>query len=81
MAKKKEPDQKGTSRNYDKGRSGVVALLNQLSTSLYGTDTSDETDTINDRFNQIMTDELNRLTFLVRFFHLIDRNQIKYWIQ
>lgn len=62
MAKKKEPDQKGTSRNYDKGRSGVVALLNQLSTSLYGTDTSDETDTINDRFNQIMTDELNRLT-------------------
>ena len=62
MAKKKDSDQKGIGRNYDKGRSGVTALLNQLSTTLYGTDTSDETDTINDRFNKIMSNELNRLT-------------------
>lgn len=62
MAKKKSYDQKGIGRNYDKGRSGVTSLLNQLSTTLYGTDTSDETDTINDRFNAIMTNELNRIT-------------------
>lgn len=62
MAKKKPSDQKGIGRNYDKGRSGVTSLLNQLSTTLYGTDTSDETDTINDRFNEIMTNELNRIT-------------------
>lgn len=62
MAKKKESDQKSVGRNYDKGRAGVSALLNQLSTTLYGTDTTDETDTINDRFNQIMSNELNRLT-------------------
>lgn len=63
MAKSKEPDQKkGTSRSYEKGKIGVTGLLNQLSTSLYGTDMRNETDDINDRFNQIMSDELNKIT-------------------
>lgn len=69
MAKKKEPkeesDQKQkkiSSRGYESGKAGATSLLDQLSTSLYGTPVRDETDDINDRFNEIMSSELNKLT-------------------
>lgn len=64
MAKKKS-DQKGVDINgkgYDKGKKGVSGLLNQLSNTLYGTNMRDETDDINDRFNDIMSGEINKLT-------------------
>lgn len=59
MAKTEKPKR---SYGYDKGKNGVSSILNQLSVSLYGTDMTDDTENINDRFNDIMRDEINRLT-------------------
>ena len=64
MARKKE-DQQGSDnsgRGYTKGQKGISGLLNQLSNTLYGTNMRDESDDINDRFNQIMSTELNSIT-------------------
>lgn len=49
------------SRVFEKGLNTVGSILDQLSISLYGTDMKDETDDLNERFNQIMGDEIRNL--------------------
>lgn len=64
MARKKVDQTEAVSvgKGYLKGQKGVSGLLNQLSNTLYGTNMRDETDDINDRFNVIMSSEINKLT-------------------
>lgn len=63
MAKKKdEKEMTSINKRFSKGISGVTSILNKLSTSLYGTDMVDESDKLNERFNEIMKDSINNLT-------------------
>ena len=64
MARKKvaQTEAVSTGKGYTKGQKGVSSLLNQLSNTLYGTNMRDETEDINDRFNDIMSNKINELT-------------------
>ena len=81
MAKKKENG--NFTKRFQKGLQGVSTLLNDLSTSLYGTDMDDESDLLNDRFNSIMQTQMNHIngdgaydysTFLGKLYD-IDKSQ------
>lgn len=63
MAKKKdETELKSSDRRFSKGISGMGDILNKLSISLYGTDMADESDKLNDKFNEIMQNSINSIT-------------------
>ena len=61
MAKNDTSPQK-EDRGFNKGLQNVSRVLNQLSTSLYGADMTDDTESLNDRFNSIMQSEINKIT-------------------
>lgn len=63
MADKKQSSlvqrmQKRFNRNMD----GVTSLLDDMSITLYGTRTRDESDRLNDRFNEIMSEKIDGIT-------------------
>lgn len=58
--KTEDPTVRGTSK---RGLESISKIMNQLSTSIYGTTVSDDTiDNLNNRFNDIMKNQLNILT-------------------
>ena len=49
-------------RGFTKNIDQVQSLIDDLSVSMYGRTTEDESDKLNDRFNDIMTNEINGIT-------------------
>ena len=49
-------------RSFIKSIDQVQSLIDDLSVSMYGRTTEDESDKLNDRFNDIMTHEINNIT-------------------
>ena len=49
-------------RSFVKSIDQVQSLIDDLSVSMYGRTTEDESDKLNDRFNEIMSSEINNIT-------------------
>lgn len=60
MAKKGK--NKSSKNLFSKGLDSIRSVMNQLSMSTYGTDMEDESEKLGDRFNQIMSDEIGKIT-------------------
>lgn len=63
----KKPDKKESAysklrKTFSSSMDGVSSLLDDLSLSLYGTVTQDDSDKLNDRFNEIMSSEIDSIT-------------------
>lgn len=49
-------------KRFTKSLSGVDSLIDEMNMSLFGTTSSDDSDKLNERFNDIMSREVNRVT-------------------